>query len=152
MCVWLRPNHHFPICDFHKWNTTITKVCIWLRPNHHFPICVPTQMEHNEHKTVHLAEAKPPLSDLRALESSGEFWRALASSGELWRALASSGELWRALESSGADSRALESSGELWRALESSGEFWRVLENSGELSRASHAWVEKLRLRPPHLL
>ena len=58
-------------------------------------------MEHNEHKTVHLAEAKPPLSDLRALESSGELWRALESSGELWRALASSGEFWRALESSG---------------------------------------------------
>ena len=67
-------------------------------------------MEHNEHKTVHVAEAKPLLSDLRALESSGELWRVLESSGELWRALESSGELWRALE------------------------------------------VEKLRLRPPHLL
>ena len=77
-------------------------------------------MEHNEHKTVHVAEAKPLLSDLRALESSSELWRVLESSGELWRAL--------------------ESSGELWRALESSGEFWRALE------------VEKLRLRPPHLL
>ena len=92
-------------------------------------------MDHNEHKTVHLAEAKPPLSDLRALESSGEFWRALASSGELWRALASSGELWRVLESSGELWRALESSGELWRALESSGELLRALESSGEFWR-----------------
>ena len=58
-------------------------------------------MEHNEHKTVHVAEAKTLLSDLRALESSGELWRVLESSGELWRALESSGELWRALESSG---------------------------------------------------
>ena len=89
-------------------------------------------MEHNEHKSVHLAEATQPR---RLLESSGELWRALASSGELWRALESSGELWRALESSE----------ELWRALESSGELWR-------LSRATHAWVEKLRLRLPHLL
>ena len=80
-------------------------------------------MEHNEHKTVHVAEAKPLLSDLRALESSGELWRVLESSGELWRALESSGELWRALESSG----------ELLRALESSGEFWRTLESSPEL-------------------
>ena len=56
-------------------------------------------MEHNDHKTVHLAEAKPPLSDLRALESSGELWRALESSGELWRALENSGELSRALQS-----------------------------------------------------
>ena len=50
---------------------------------------------------MHVAAAKPPLSDLRALESSGELWRVLESSGELWRALESSGELWRALESSG---------------------------------------------------
>ena len=69
-----------------------TKVCIWLRPNHHFHICVPIQMEHNEHKSVYLAEAKQPR---RRLASSGEFWRALASSGELWRVLESSGELWR---------------------------------------------------------
>ena len=48
-------------------------------------------MEHNEHKTVHVAEAKPLLSDLRALESSGELWRVLESSGGLWRALESSG-------------------------------------------------------------
>ena len=39
-------------------------------------------MEHNEHKTVHVAEAKPLLSDLRALESSGELWRVLESSGD----------------------------------------------------------------------
>ena len=67
-------------------------------------------MDHNDHKSVHLAEAKPPLSELRALESSGKLWRAPESSGEeLWRALESSGELWRTLESSG----------ELWRALQS---------------------------------
>ena len=96
-------------------------------------------MDHNEHKTVHLAEAKPPLSDLRALESSGEFWRALASSGELWRALASSGELWRVLESSG----------ELWRALESSGEIWRILESSGggKTAAAPSTFTLGLRIR-----
>ena len=38
-------------------------------------------MDHNDHKSVRLAEAKPPLSDLRALESSGELWRVLESSG-----------------------------------------------------------------------
>ena len=86
-------------------------------------------MEHNEHKTVHLAEAKPPLSDLRALESSGELWRALESSGELWRALESSGELWRALESSG----------ELWRALESSG--------GGKTAAAPSTFTLGLRIR-----
>ena len=77
-------------------------------------------MDHNDHQSVHLAEAKPPLPDLcsNKKESSGELWRVLESSGELWRALENSGEL----------------------ALESSGEFWRTLE------------VEKLRLRPPHLL
>ena len=89
-------SHLWSIPEHHKLNTTITKVCIWLKPNHRFHICDPTQMEHDEHKSVHLAEAKQPR---RALESSGELWRALASSGEFWRALASSGEFWRALQS-----------------------------------------------------
>ena len=98
-------------------------------------------MEHNEHKTVHVAEAKPLLSDLRALESSSELWRVLESSGELWRALESSGELWRALESSG----------ELWRVLESSGELWRALQSytclGGRIAAAPSTFTLGLRIR-----
>ena len=36
-------SHLWSIPEHRKLNTTITKVCVWLRPNHHFHICDPSQ-------------------------------------------------------------------------------------------------------------